>query len=140
MVDSEANSPTWKFTQCFGDKGDVEDITEADIISTVEFDHTGNYLATGDKGGRVVLFERNETVRHHPATCSCTDHDRLGDSVASSLIITCAEKNLRVQVPHRVPISRARIRLSKVTRDRGKDQQDKVVQTTERLALSPVYQ
>ena len=36
----------------------------ADIISTVEFDHTGNYLATGDKGGRVVLFERNETVRY----------------------------------------------------------------------------
>lgn len=34
----------------------------ADIISTVEFDHTGNYLATGDKGGRVVLFERNESV------------------------------------------------------------------------------
>lgn len=43
-----------------GDKGEVEDITEADIISTVEFDHTGDYLATGDKGGRVVLFERNE--------------------------------------------------------------------------------
>jgi serine/threonine-protein phosphatase 2A regulatory subunit B len=37
-------------------------VTAADIISTVEFDHTGNYLATGDKGGRVVLFERNETV------------------------------------------------------------------------------
>jgi hypothetical protein len=34
----------------------------ADIISTVEFDHTGNFLATGDKGGRVVLFERNEGV------------------------------------------------------------------------------
>ncbi len=90
-------------SRCFGDKGDVEDITEgiastscnhihldlqlptmappdedwcrpdvlerdtnyfsiADIISTVEFDHTGNYLATGDKGGRVVLFERNESV------------------------------------------------------------------------------
>jgi len=37
-------------------------VPPADIISTVEFDHTGNYLATGDKGGRVVLFERNETV------------------------------------------------------------------------------
>ena len=37
--------------------------TLADIISTVEFDSTGNYLATGDKGGRVVLFERNEMVR-----------------------------------------------------------------------------
>lgn len=37
-------------------------ISKADIISTVEFDHTGDYLATGDKGGRVVLFERNEQV------------------------------------------------------------------------------
>jgi len=94
MVETGEGQPTtWKFTQCFGDKGDVEDITEgmidfwdsctisneyleinrfrqeltrlheADIISTVEFDQTGNYLATGDKGGRVVLFERNDTVR-----------------------------------------------------------------------------
>ena len=37
-------------------------LQSADIISTVEFDSTGNYLATGDKGGRVVLFERNEAV------------------------------------------------------------------------------
>ena len=29
----------------------------ADIISAVEFDHTGDHLATGDRGGRVVLFE-----------------------------------------------------------------------------------
>jgi serine/threonine-protein phosphatase 2A regulatory subunit B len=50
----------WKFAQCFGDKGEVEEVTEADIISAVEFDETGDYLATGDKGGRVVLFERNE--------------------------------------------------------------------------------
>lgn len=41
----------------------LTELCTADIISTVEFDHTGNYLATGDKGGRVVLFERNETVR-----------------------------------------------------------------------------
>lgn len=37
----------------------------ADIISAVEFDHTGDYLATGDKGGRVVLFERNESVSYY---------------------------------------------------------------------------
>ncbi|KAI4270001.1 MAG: hypothetical protein LQ337_006953 [Flavoplaca oasis] len=70
VAEDGATSPTWKFTQCFGDKGDVEDITEADIISTVEFDHTGNYLATGDKGGRVVLFERNETKK----TCEYKFH------------------------------------------------------------------
>ncbi|KAG0709402.1 WD40-repeat-containing domain protein [Suillus ampliporus] len=79
-----SGSGSWRFAQCFGDKGEVDDITEgpctpsdrlsgstdphrwdtaADIISTVEFDATGNYLATGDKGGRVVLFERNESKR-----------------------------------------------------------------------------
>lgn len=58
------NSETWKFSQCFGDKGDIENITEADIISTVEFDHTGDFLATGDRGGRVVLFERNENKKN----------------------------------------------------------------------------
>lgn len=54
----------WKFSQCFGDKGDIENITEADIISTVEFDNTGRFLATGDKGGRVVLFERNGSKKN----------------------------------------------------------------------------
>ncbi|KAF7319992.1 Protein phosphatase PP2A regulatory subunit B [Mycena kentingensis (nom. inval.)] len=53
----------WRFAQAFGDKGEIEEITEADIISAVEFDSTGNFLATGDKGGRVVLFERNLTKK-----------------------------------------------------------------------------
>lgn len=35
----------------------------ADIISTVEFNHTGELLATGDKGGRVVIFQRDPEVR-----------------------------------------------------------------------------
>lgn len=56
--------PNWRFSQCFGDKGDIENITEADIISTVEFDHTGEFLATGDRGGRVVLFERNQDKKN----------------------------------------------------------------------------
>lgn len=47
--------------------GEADIFDSADIISTVEFDHTGNYLATGDKGGRVVLFERNETVSRNIA-------------------------------------------------------------------------
>ncbi len=34
----------------------------ADIISTVEFDNTGEFLASGDNVGRVVLFQRNNTV------------------------------------------------------------------------------
>lgn len=43
--------------------------SSADIISTVEFNHTGELLATGDKGGRVVIFQREPEVtppHHHP--------------------------------------------------------------------------
>lgn len=50
----------FKFSQCFGDKADIV-VTEADIITAVEFDRLGDYLATGDRGGRVVLFERNNS-------------------------------------------------------------------------------
>lgn len=35
----------------------------ADIISCVEFSHDGELLATGDKGGRVVIFQRDQSVR-----------------------------------------------------------------------------
>lgn len=37
----------------------------ADIISTVEFNHTGELLATGDKGGRVVIFQQEIEVQPH---------------------------------------------------------------------------
>ncbi|KAI9562001.1 protein phosphatase-like protein 2A regulatoru subunot PR55 [Daphnia sinensis] len=47
----------WCFSQV---KGTLDDeITEADIISCVEFNHDGDLLATGDKGGRVVIFQRD---------------------------------------------------------------------------------
>lgn len=36
-------------------------IIAVDIISAIEFDKTGDHLATGDRGGRVVLFERTDT-------------------------------------------------------------------------------
>ncbi len=35
----------------------------ADIISCVEFNEDGDLLATGDKGGRVVIFQRDPGVR-----------------------------------------------------------------------------
>ncbi|KAF7814164.1 serine/threonine protein phosphatase 2A 55 kDa regulatory subunit B beta isoform isoform X2 [Senna tora] len=35
-----------------------------DIISAIEFDKSGDHLATGDRGGRVVLFERTDMKDH----------------------------------------------------------------------------
>lgn len=51
------NDLQWYFSQV---KGTIEeDITDADIISTVQFNHDGEFLATGDKGGRVVIFQKD---------------------------------------------------------------------------------
>ena len=43
-----------------------DDVTEADIISCVEFNQDGDLLATGDKGGRVVIFQRDPQVGEEP--------------------------------------------------------------------------
>uniref|UniRef100_A0A3P9QEM9 Serine/threonine-protein phosphatase 2A 55 kDa regulatory subunit B n=1 Tax=Poecilia reticulata TaxID=8081 RepID=A0A3P9QEM9_POERE len=54
----------WCFSQV---KGAIDDdVAEADIISTVEFNHTGELLATGDKGGRVVIFQQEVENKNLP--------------------------------------------------------------------------
>jgi hypothetical protein len=50
--------PRFAPRQCFGEKDADEEFSEADVLSAVEFDETGQFLATGDKGGRIVIFER----------------------------------------------------------------------------------
>lgn len=34
----------------------------ADLISTIEFNENGELLAVGDKGGRIVVFQREQQV------------------------------------------------------------------------------
>uniref|UniRef100_A0A8C1PK75 Serine/threonine-protein phosphatase 2A 55 kDa regulatory subunit B n=1 Tax=Cyprinus carpio TaxID=7962 RepID=A0A8C1PK75_CYPCA len=56
------NDFQWCFAQV---KGAIdEDVAEADIISTVEFNYSGELLATGDKGGRVVIFQREQESKN----------------------------------------------------------------------------
>jgi len=33
-------------------------VCAADLLSALDFDESGDYLATGDRGGRIVVFER----------------------------------------------------------------------------------
>ncbi|XP_076881835.1 serine/threonine protein phosphatase 2A 55 kDa regulatory subunit B beta isoform-like isoform X2 [Bidens hawaiensis] len=54
----------WKFSQVFGERTAGEEVQEVDIISAIEFDKSGDHLATGDRGGRVVFFERTDTKEH----------------------------------------------------------------------------
>jgi len=48
----------WKFCQVFGDRSPVEEVSDVDVVSAIEFDDTGDFIAAGDRGGRVVIFER----------------------------------------------------------------------------------
>ncbi|KAG7274531.1 hypothetical protein CRUP_023908 [Coryphaenoides rupestris] len=58
------NDVQWCFSQV---KGAIDDdVAEADIISTVEFNHSGELLATGDKGGRVVIFQQEPESKNQP--------------------------------------------------------------------------
>ncbi|XP_042020795.1 serine/threonine protein phosphatase 2A 55 kDa regulatory subunit B beta isoform-like [Salvia splendens] len=67
VASAEAGPPAlldWKFSQVFGERTAGEEVQEVDIISAIEFDKSGDHLATGDRGGRVVLFERTDSKEH----------------------------------------------------------------------------
>jgi serine/threonine-protein phosphatase 2A regulatory subunit B len=44
-------------TQVFGDKTPSDQVVDEDIISSIKFDTTGDYLSVGDKAGRLVIFD-----------------------------------------------------------------------------------
>ena len=49
----------WKLAHTLGDKP-LGTLVDGDVVSAVEFDEpSGQYLATGDRGGRVRIYERN---------------------------------------------------------------------------------
>ena len=47
----------WNLVQVLGDKP-VSELVDGDVVSAVEFDQSGDYLATGDRGGRVRIYEK----------------------------------------------------------------------------------
>lgn len=91
---------------------------KADIISTVEFDHTGNYLATGDKGGRVVLFERNETVCAVAVEDSC---NAAADLFRKNLVNTNSTRNSNHMSPSLTISNRLRLRRRSTRSNGAKD-------------------
>ncbi len=67
----------------------------ADIISAVEFDQTGQHLATGDRGGRVVLFERvasQVSLPYNPFSSVQPCHLLLHSAEALRLLYLCLQQ------------------------------------------------
>lgn len=63
--------PTLRIGSRAGDKP-IGALVDGDVVSAVEFDEQGEYLATGDRGGRVRIYQRAEvgpTVSWALETC-----------------------------------------------------------------------
>ncbi|KAL3319052.1 Serine/threonine-protein phosphatase 2A 55 kDa regulatory subunit B beta isoform [Cichlidogyrus casuarinus] len=62
-------------------KGNMDtDGNDADVISCVEFNDTGEFLATGDRGGRIVIFQKDPATKFPSSSkysvyCTFTSHD-----------------------------------------------------------------
>ncbi|KAA0197637.1 Serine/threonine-protein phosphatase 2A 55 kDa regulatory subunit B [Fasciolopsis buskii] len=67
----------WYFNQI---KGTCAEVNDADIISCVEYDKSGEFLATGDRGGRIVIFQRDLQQKpqirvNHNVYCTFVSHE-----------------------------------------------------------------
>ncbi|KAJ8753613.1 hypothetical protein K2173_022854 [Erythroxylum novogranatense] len=79
----ESSSPSapleWKFSQVFGERAPSEEVLDVDMISAIEFDKSGDYLAVGDRGGRIVMFQR-EDGKHTLSQYSRNELEQLDSS------------------------------------------------------------
>lgn len=60
------NSKNWVYINGLGEKN-AQQVADSDILSAIKFSDTGDYLALGDHGGRVIIFKRNQP-RSHPSS------------------------------------------------------------------------
>ena len=56
---ASGESPSWVYINGLGER-ESQSVTESDVLTAVAYDKTGEYLAVGDKGGRVIVFRYNE--------------------------------------------------------------------------------
>ncbi|KOM40438.1 hypothetical protein LR48_Vigan04g063600 [Vigna angularis] len=54
----------WNFSQVLGQQLPNEPLQNDDIITTIAFDKLGDHLAVGDRGGRVVIFGRDDRKKN----------------------------------------------------------------------------
>jgi serine/threonine-protein phosphatase 2A regulatory subunit B len=45
----------WVYINGLGER-DTTNVMESDVLTAINFDKSGEYLAVGDKGGRVIIF------------------------------------------------------------------------------------
>ncbi|KAL2340920.1 hypothetical protein Fmac_008860 [Flemingia macrophylla] len=65
MTGSSSTAPLhWKFSQVLGQRLPDEPLHNDDVVTAIAFEKRGDYLAVGDRGGRVVIFERDDGIKN----------------------------------------------------------------------------
>ena len=56
QADKEGDAPIqWVYINGLGER-DFDKVSQTDVLSTIAFDKSGEFLAVGDHGGRVIIF------------------------------------------------------------------------------------
>ena len=50
-----SETPNWVYVNGLGER-ESSNVSDTDVLTAMNFDKTGEYLAVGDKGGRVIVF------------------------------------------------------------------------------------
>lgn len=58
-AEPQINQMKWNYVNGYGER-DRSKVTEQDVLSSLAFDQTGDYISVGDKGGRVILFKKSQ--------------------------------------------------------------------------------
>jgi len=56
MSSKNKESLSWVYINGLGER-EQSNVTESDVLTAISFDKTGNYIAVGDRGGRVIIFK-----------------------------------------------------------------------------------
>ena len=62
--------------------------SSADILSAVSFDQSGEYFATGDRGGRVVIFKKGDAGKPKVRTCITVLHSYVGPLLLTTMYVS----------------------------------------------------
>ena len=46
---------SWVYINGLGER-ELSNVTDSDVLTAITFDKSGEYLAVGDQGGRVIIF------------------------------------------------------------------------------------
>jgi len=58
LSQQQSHPKNWVYINGLGER-DAMQVADSDVLSTIKFSQSGEYLALGDHGGRVIIFKKS---------------------------------------------------------------------------------